>query len=179
VNSSAILLGSTEKLASDIVYLPVQYIEPHSEKVSVLYSINLRQYAVSHDNYLFLQKMKKNTEQLGTIFDPQPSEIVGNIHCLTNPAETVIGYVEVTQEQVKRIFIYNSQVPDWNYDPACFQIIIDNNLDSIAKYGRDLYPTTPQALSSFGSVTKFYATDHEGCMNCTFRGTNIKPAFWP
>ena len=81
---STIILGSTEKLTSDVVYLPVQYIEPHSEKLSVLYSINLRQYAISHDQYLFLQKMKKNTEQLGTIFDPQPSEISGNIHCLTD-----------------------------------------------------------------------------------------------
>ncbi len=149
LNSSTIILGSTEKLTSDIVYLPVQYIEPHSEKLSVLYSINLRQYAISHDNYLFLQKMKKNTEQLGTIFDPQPSEISGNIHCLTDPAEIVIGFIEITQEQVKRIFIYNSQVPGWGYDFACAQRVIDNNLDSIAKYGSDLYPTLPQSLDPF------------------------------
>jgi hypothetical protein len=141
LNSSAIILGSTEKLTSDVVYLPVQYIEPHSEKLSVLYSINLRQYAISKDDYLFLQKMKKNTEQLGTPFDPQPSEISGNIHCLTDPNETVIGYVEITQEQLKRIFISNSQVPDWNYDPDCVFIEVANNRDSIAKYGVDLMPT--------------------------------------
>src|SRR5262249_13258380 len=117
--SSSIILGSTEKLTTNVVFLPVQYIEPHSEKLSVLYSLNLRQYAISHDEYLFLQKMKKNTEQLGTIFDPQPSQISGNVHCLTDPGETVIGYVEVAQEQVKRIFIANSQVPNWNYDPGC------------------------------------------------------------
>jgi Domain of unknown function (DUF4249) len=179
VNSSTITLGSTEKLTSDIVYLPVQYIEPHSEKLSVLYSINLRQYAIGHDNYLFLQKMKKNTEQLGTIFDPQPSEISGNIHCLTDPAEIVIGFIEVTQEQIKRIFISNSQVPDWNYDPACVQIILDNNLDSIAKHGSDLYPTLPTSLDPFGGITKFFATNDKNCMNCTFRGGTQKPAFWP
>jgi hypothetical protein len=179
LNSSTIILGSTEKLISDIVYLPVQYIEPHSEKLSVLYSINLRQYAISHDNYLFLQKMKKNTEQLGTIFDPQPSEISGNIHCLTDPAEIVIGFIEITQEQVKRIFIYNSQVPGWGYDVACAQRVIDNNLDSIAQYGSDQYPTLPQSLDPFGNIVKFFATNDEDCMNCTFRGVNQKPGFWP
>ena len=179
VNSSSITLGSTEKLTSDIVYLPVQYIEPHSEKLSVLYSINLRQYAISKDNYLFLQKMKKNTEQLGTIFDPQPSEISGNIHCLADPGEVVIGFIEVTQEQVKRIFISKSQVPGWNYDPGCVETIIDNNLDSIAKHGSDLYPTLPSGLDPFGGIAKFHATPDKNCMNCTFRGVSQKPAFWP
>ena len=179
LNSSTIILGSTEKLTSDIVYLPVQYIEPKSEKLSVLYSINLRQYAISHDNYLFLQKMKKNTEQLGTIFDPQPSEISGNIHCLADPGEVVIGFIEVTQEQVKRIFISNSQVPGWNYDPGCVETIIDNNLDSIAKHGSDLYPTLPSGLDPFGGIVKFHATPDKNCMNCTFRGVSQKPAFWP
>jgi len=179
LNSSTIILGSTEKLTSDIVYLPVQYIEPQSEKLSVLYSINLRQYAVSHDNYLFLQKMKKNTEQLGTIFDPQPSEISGNMHCLTDSSELVIGFIEVTQEQIKRIFIYNSQVPGWNYHPDCAQAIIDNNLDSIKRHASDLYPTLPQSTDAFGNIVKFFATPDRNCMNCTFRGVSHKPPFWP
>jgi hypothetical protein len=178
LNSSSILLGTTEKLTSDVVYLPVQYIEPHSEKLSVLYSINLRQYAISQDNYLFLQKMKKNTEQLGTLFDPQPSEISGNIHCLTNPGETVIGYVEVSQEQVKRIFISTSQVPDWNYNPACTQIEIVNNLDSIAQQGSDLMPTLPAKISPLGTIVSFYASTPP-CVDCTLRGVHQKPSFWP
>lgn len=179
LNSSTITLGSTEKLTADIVYLPIQYIEPHSEKLSVLYSINLRQYAISHDNYLFLQKMKKNTEQLGTIFDPQPSEISGNIHCLTNPGEIVIGFVEVTEEQVRRVFIYNSQIPGWGYDPNCIEVVTDNNLDSIKKYASDLYPTLPYSLDPFGGILKFSATNDKNCMDCTFRGVNQKPDFWP
>jgi hypothetical protein len=123
--------------------------------------------------------MKKNTEQLGTIFDPQPSEISGNIHCLTDSSVTVIGHVEVTEEQVRRIFIYNSQVPDWGYEPGCTETAIDNSLDSINKYGRFFYPTSPQILDQFGNVVTFYATDNENCMNCTLRGTNTRPVFWP
>jgi len=178
LNSATIILGSTEKLTSDIVYLPVHYIEPYSEKLSVLYSINLRQYAISHDEYLFLQKMKKNTEQLGTIFDPQPSEISGNIHCLTDSNETVIGHVEVSQEQVKRIFISNSQVPGWNYDQSCPFIEIDNNPDSIKQYGIALMPAVPAKTSPFGAIISFYASTPQ-CIDCTLRGVHQKPDFWP
>jgi hypothetical protein len=178
VLSSSITLGSTEKLTSDVVFLPVQYIEPHSEKLSILYSINLRQYAISHDEYLFLQKMKKNTEQLGTIFDPQPSEISGNIHCLTDPNETVVGFVEVSQEQVQRIFISASQVPDWNYNPGCTTIQIDNNPDSIQQYGIGLVPTLASALDPLGGIISFYASTPP-CVDCTTRGIHQKPDFWP
>jgi hypothetical protein len=147
-------LGSTEKLTSDIVYLPVQYIEPHSEKLSVLYSINLKQYAISNDNYLFLQKMKKNTEQLGTIFDPQPSEISGNIHCLTDPNELVIGLLKLPRSKLKECsFLTPGARLGLLF--GCVQEIIDNNLDSIRKHGSDLYPTTPQSLDGFGAILKF------------------------
>jgi hypothetical protein len=178
-NSTSIVLGSTEKLTADVVYLPVQYIEPHSEKLSVLYSLNLRQYALSQDAYLFLQKMKKNTEQLGSIFDPQPSELSGNIHCLTDPHEIVIGYVEITQEQIKRIFIHNSQVAGWSYFQDCAQLEIDNNPDSITKHGADLTPTLPAKLSPLGGIVSFYAANDVRCVDCTLRGTNQKPSFWP
>jgi len=177
LSSTSIILGSTEKLASDVVFLPVQYIEPHSEKLSVLYSINLRQYAISHDEYLFLQKMKKNTEQLGTIFDPQPSEISGNIHCLTDPNETVIGFVEASQEQVRRIFISSSEVPDWNYDADCVFIEIVDDPDSIGQYGIGLLPTTMAKIPLFGPKT-FYASTPP-CVDCTTRGIHQRPDFWP
>jgi hypothetical protein len=177
INSSSIILGSSEKLTSDVIYLPVQFIEPHSEKLSVLYSLNLKQYAISQKEYLFLQKMKKNTEQLGSLFDPQPSELSGNIHCLTDPNEIVIGYVEISEEQIKRIFVNNSQVPDWNYDLGCYTIEIDNHPDSIAKYGYNVVPTVPAKTSPFGIIS-FYASPLK-CVDCTLRGVHQKPYFWP
>ncbi|HET9826167.1 MAG TPA: DUF4249 domain-containing protein, partial [Chitinophagaceae bacterium] len=139
LNSTSIMVGSTEKLATDVIYLPVQYIEPKSQKLSVLYSLYIKQYALSKDAYLFMQKMKKNTEQVGSLFDAQPSEISGNVKCLTDPNELVVGFVETTEEQTKRIFIYNNQVPDWGYSRDCVLFLLPNNLDTIANRGADLF----------------------------------------
>ena len=179
-SSTSIILGSSEKLSADVIYLPVHYIEPASEKLSVLYSIDLKQYALSQDAYLFMQKMKKNTEQVGTLFDAQPSQISGNFKCLSNPNELVIGFVEVTDEQTKRIFIYNSQVPGWGYRPACMEILILNNPDTINKYAADLFPTVPNIVMGFPpAIVDFFAANMESCIDCTTRGVNRKPAFWP
>lgn len=177
VNSTSINLGSSEKLAQDLIYLPLIYVEPASVKISVLYSINVKQYALSQDAYLFLQKIKKNTEQLGSVFDPQPSALQGNIHCLTNPAEVVVGFVEVSQEQNQRIYITNDQVPDWDYDAGCRSVVIFNNEDSIAKYGTGLIPAFPDEVFRDFVVT-FYAAEVR-CIDCTLRGTNVKPDYWP
>ncbi len=177
-NSTSITLGSSEKLAQDIIYLPLIYIEPGAEEISVLYSINVRQYALSHEAYLFFQKIKKNTEQLGSVFDPQPSELQGNIHCTTNPTEIVVGFVEVSQEQVQRIFIKRDQVPDWGYSAGCREFTIDNNADSIAKYSQGLMPGVPASLGPFASIATFYASE-ERCLDCTLHGTNQRPSFWP
>lgn len=177
-SSNKIFIGTSEKLTTDKIYFPLSFIEPGSERLSVLYSINVRQYALSHEAYLFLDKIKKNTEQLGSIFDPQPSELKGNIHCVTNPAEIVIGFVEVTEEQQLRLFLSKSQVPDWRYTPPCDVKVIDNDPDSIIKNGLGWSPTEP-SKSMGATILQFGAASSLDCIDCTTKGTNIKPAFWP
>ena len=179
VNSTNINLGSSEKLTEDLIYLPLLYIEPGSEKLSVLYSINVRQYALSHEAYLFFQKIKKNTEQLGSIFDPQPSDMQGNIHCITNPLETVIGYIDISEEKVQRKYISRDELADWDYRTDCFLKTIDNQPDSIRKYGAGSAPTIPFSVDIRLGISKFYAANSNNCVDCTLRGTNVRPTFWP
>lgn len=178
VQSSAILLGSTEKLSENKIYLEWRSIEPASIKLSVLYSIIFRQHALSHEAYIFYEKMKKNTEQVGSVFDAQPSDLRGNIHNTNNPAETVVGFVEVSTEEQKRIYIKNSEVPDWNYTQSCISAVIDNVPDSIRKYGPGLEPLVCVSGCPIPLVS-FSATQPE-CVDCRLRGgITTRPDFWP
>ena len=174
-NPSQIILTSSEKLSADKIYFPIRYIAPQSYELSVLYYIHLKQYALSHDAYLFYQKMKKNTEQLGTVFDAQPSDISGNIHCINNPDEVVIGYVEVSQEQEKKLFISHSQLPiNWIPQIPCSEVIIANIPGQLTA---DYIPTHVATTGMMGIAT-FYAAEPV-CVDCTLRGTNVRPSFWP
>ena len=110
------MLGSTAKLSQDIVYLPIASIPKDHGSLSVLYSIKVKQYAWTKEGYNFLDIMRKNTEIVGSVFDAQPSQLNGNIHCVTDPTEKVIGYFNISPVREKRIFINNSEVPDWRYE---------------------------------------------------------------
>lgn len=176
-NSSHIILGTSEKLNEDRIYLPIRYIEPDAEELSVMYYIKLTQYALSHDAYLFYQKLKKNTEQLGSIFDAQPSELSSNLHCTTDKQEPVIGFVEVSEIQTKDIFISNQEVTPWGAPPACSKIVIYNDPDSIKTY-KDTYMPLDAVLKRGLQIVKFDAAPPL-CVDCTLRGTNKKPSFWP
>jgi hypothetical protein len=136
VSITSILIGSSEKLSQDVISQQptASTFRCASQQLGVLYSINVKQYALSEQAYRFLQQLKRNTEQLGTIFDAQPSDNNGNIRCITNAQEPVIGFVEVSEEKTKRIFISNTQVPGWKYAQKCEDEIKVMNLpDSLTQ----------------------------------------------
>jgi hypothetical protein len=177
--SSNVNIGSSEKLSRDLIYFPIMAIEPQSRKLSVLYSIKVFQYATSKEAYDYLKILKTNSENIGSITGPLPSELTGNIHCTTNPSETVVGFVEVTQErQSNRLFISNDELPGWGYKQQCAEYVVPNSPQSLNDNG-DLYPTIPFEYGPGGSIVKYYATPEINCMDCRLYGSSIKPDFWP
>jgi hypothetical protein len=175
--SSRILIGTSAKLSQDVIQLPLLRVPAASWKISVLYSVLVKQYAITKEEYEFLNKMKKNTEETGSLFDPQPSELKGNIYCTTDASEPVIGFIGISDMKEKRLWISASEVPGWGYRQPCTLTDIPNNIDSIRASGH-LEPTEPSLLSPFGDILRYYASDR-GCVLCTTRGTNVKPSFWP
>lgn len=178
--SSSILLGSTAGLSEDkLTLVPIAYIPGSSVKVAILYSILLRQYGLTRDAYEYLERMKKNTEQIGGIFDAQPSELKGNLVCISDPAEHVLGWISAGTVVEKRIFISYRDKPasgrDWVYQRNCIGAVI--NEDSLTYYiaankfivNRMIGPSPPIK----------YTMSSEECIDCRLQGSNSKPSFWP
>jgi hypothetical protein len=172
-SSSDIVLGSSAKLQNNVInHNPIALIPFTSEKIELEYSILLRQYSITANAYNFWMSLKTNTEQLGSIFDAQPSQITGNIHNVANAAEPVIGYVSVCSVQSKRIFISRYSLPDsWEpiYPYSC----------SIQPTGTQgpafLYPLPNDFVPMDDSGSIFTSTV---CADCTIRGTQTVPPFW-
>jgi uncharacterized protein DUF4249 len=182
VPSSDIVIGSSAKLSNDVIAeFPVSLIPQGSQKLSVEYSILVKQYALTADAYNFLQLMKLNTEETGSIFSTQPSQLQGNIHSASNPAEVVIGYAGFSSVQTKRIFIYNAQLTNWTAtdNSNCMQTVYMNEPDIVANvFARSLLPTTPVDVDfATGAVITFNATSPQ-CVDCRYFGTNQQPSFW-
>lgn len=179
--SSSIALASSERLQSDIIsQAPVNFIASGDERLCVRYSILLRQYALDKAGYEFYELMKRNTENLGSIFDPQPSEIKGNIACVTDPEELVIGYVSASTVAQKRVFISNAALPGWRLFEYCPEIRVANHPDSIrdAFYAGTYAPFSATYSPVTGNIDKYISSTPD-CVDCTERGgSTVRPTYW-
>lgn len=181
--SSDIVLASSAKLQQDVLYqAPITFIPSTSEKLESEYSILLHEYALTPDAFTFWTNLKKNTEQLGSIFDAQPSQIEGNIHCITNPAEPVIGYVSVCTVSSKRIIISNAKLPSWvaTYPYTCEEDTVKTYTyqyyNDLVNPPHTLIPTGPPPMGITTPTFFLYSTPL--CVDCTVRGTTTPPPFF-
>jgi hypothetical protein len=176
-SSNQILLGAQPGVkAVSFTMIPITSIAPHSEEVNILYSINVIQYPLSPEAYSYWSLLKKNTEQTGTIYDPQPTTSLGNIHCVNNAREIVIGYIAAGNAQEARIFInYDQLPPGWSHIHTCVAPLVIPAQSYQEDFGTGMfipcYPDGPDAfLGSYNT-----------CVDCTTHdhSTNVKPDFWP
>ncbi|MFD0795167.1 DUF4249 domain-containing protein [Mucilaginibacter litoreus] len=185
--SNNIVLGSSVKLTSDLIHeAPVISIPGESLKISLRYSILVKEFALSKEAYLFYENLKKNTEQLGSIFDALPSEISGNIHNVDDPKELVIGYILAGTYTQKRKYINKSELPNWQtaypegcqLDTALYKPLNNDPLPQVQFWiveKRAL--ATDSIASSTGEVLGFFRTGFV-CADCTLTGTKKRPDFW-
>jgi hypothetical protein len=178
VNSTEILLGSSIALGQDVISkAPITIVPQNSQDITIKYSILVKQYALTGDAYQYFSILKKNTENLGSIFDAQPTQLTGNIHSVKNPDEVVIGFFSASSVTQKRLFITKYDVANWNF--------IDTNLDcgvkSIGHYPLPDprffvwdYPDPAYYPYYFCGSTCLMIARRE-CVDCRVRGLNHKP----
>ena len=175
-----IVTGSSAKLTQDVISLaPLTVIPQNSIKLSVRYSILVKQYALTKQAFEYWDLMKKNTEQIGTLFDPQPSRLFSNIHSLNDPTELVLGYISAGSVAEKRIFITTAQAFPWSYNQNCApeEFVPNRASDLKFKFGQRLLIPTVE-VTDRGAIIGYKGAE-PNCVECMLRGgTNVRPSFW-
>jgi hypothetical protein len=172
-SSKVLILANSTRVADDVIYkMPVRHLEPFDDRLSVKYSIQVKQYALDKNAYQFFELMKKNTEDLGSVFGPLPSELRGNIHCLTDPDEYVLGFVTACAVEKKRIFItYDDFI---NPDLCLMKEVVQDSADIYFR----LMGYIPFEADFFSTPNIFYSGTAM-CVDCRVRGGNLRrPYFW-
>ncbi|WP_316738073.1 DUF4249 domain-containing protein [Pedobacter aquatilis] len=178
--SSSIVLGSSLKLVNDVIFQnPVTLVPSDSEKIGIKYSILVKQYALTKDAFEFWELLKKNTENLGSIFDAQPSQLTGNIRNISNAAEPVIGYISAGTVTQKRIYVTKDRLPNWRltYPFSCSEPDTVFTKDGDMLFQSKVLIPLDQVANDSGVIIGHTGAG-SGCSDCTIRGTNKKPAFW-
>jgi len=180
-SSSEILLGNTTRLSDDVIAdQTLFYISELDPRAQVLYSVQFAQAALTREAYSYWENLRKNSEDVGGLFSPQPSELNGNLYALNNPDEVVLGYVSAyAQTLSERAFIPGGLMrrPPWR-DCDCRSVYppLDTN-DKV----------TPFVYFRDGLIPVDYSPDmsqvvwhRKICCDCQMHGgTKNKPAWWP
>lgn len=69
------------------------------------FRVDLKQMSISQEAYRFLRLVKQQSELSGSVFDPPPANIRGNMISLDDPDEVVLGFFMAAGESTKRIYI--------------------------------------------------------------------------
>ena len=176
--STNVIIGSSARLQADrISQQPLIRIPRNDEKLSVRYSILVRQHVLDKNGYAYFDLLKKNTEQIGSVFDPQPSELTGNFRCISDPGLPVTGYINAGSISEKRFFIRSAEVPGWNFYLFCPSKIVTP--DSIDYYfaGEGYIPYAVK--EEIPGTIDYYLGSYPRCVDCTTRqGSLERPSYW-
>jgi hypothetical protein len=72
---------------------------------------NVRQTSISKNSYDYWRKVRELVNNTGSVFDTPPAPIRGNIRNVNDPDEVVLGYFEVANVKLSRIFTTRADVP--------------------------------------------------------------------
>ncbi|ODS82201.1 MAG: hypothetical protein ABS46_09515 [Cytophagaceae bacterium SCN 52-12] len=168
-NATHINLFTTATLSQDLVRShPITYIPASTGKLLHTYSIIVRQQALTREAYDYWTELARNNETNGSIFDPFPSQLSGNIRSVSDPKERVFGFFSGGVTQSQRIFVREYL----GLYPICFEV------DTLP-LGQELLET-PYLIVGQVPESSSYIVAAPHCADCRLQGGTIRrPPFWP
>jgi hypothetical protein len=161
-----------------ITRYPLNYVSGNTDRLSVKYSLLVKQYAISENAYNYWNAVQRQTQNTGGFYETQPVSIKGNIRCVNHPGETVLGYFMVSCCTERRIFVprdfdfavYTPPCQPYEFDPESLTIFLSG-------FKPEDYPVFLLNLSGTSQGPWDYAD--QSCFDCTRLGGSVnKPDFW-
>ncbi len=151
---------------------PLHAIDGTTSRLAILYSILVRQLALSEKAYNYWEQMRINSNEQGGLYEKQPLAIKGNVVNLTHPEQDVLGFFYASSESTRRYFYKNVPGIALDFNNGCTE-------SGLGRFGwreftRDEYPVYYYYPTAIVKVL-----DHE-CVDCRLGGGVLeKPDFWP
>ncbi len=90
--------------------IPAGFIEDDGIRFVETHRAEISQISISAEAYRFLRLVRQQTEISGSVFDPPPANIRGNMISLDDPEEVVLGYFMAGAEAKEEIYIQASEM---------------------------------------------------------------------
>jgi hypothetical protein len=185
---SGIRQASTAQLSQDaLVNALVLPLSGRTERLQIRYSVLVSQYAETAEEFAYYELLRKNTEAVGTVNDPLPVQLTGNVHRVDNPQEPVLGFVGAHTTQTRRLFIDRADLPasataqfDSPYSDCAlgYEFLCDRLSGCISYQYTRLFDQPNTIPIDYVSNPDGYSGASPECADCRTRGTLAKPSFW-
>jgi len=182
-----ILLETSSRFQDQVVFRQtITEIPAGNERIQARYSILINQMAIPSDAVKFWEILKKNTEEIGSIFSPLPSVIAGNIHSVGGE-ESAVGQVNIGKVRQRRIYINRIDVSPWNYVNEVFygcyieeEPLLIGSFELHFKFENGTHlPARPfMGDLAIGTSIIGYNAIETRCGDCRLYGSKVKPDFW-
>ena len=176
--SSEIMIFSTESQTDDrFVDLEFHPIPRNDIKISFIYHIDVYLQPLTEDAYRYWETVKNNSEYNGNLFAPNPSELIGNIRCVQDPDEMVMGYISVASQAHKSLYIRNTETRFYKDSSVYEEPIVVNRGEWYKNYSDGYLPFSYYEIP--GDVSQTYWARMR-CVDCRYKGkgTYTRPENW-
>ncbi len=153
-------------------------ISRSDRRVMVLYSILVTAQGLSEDGYAYLNHLNSVSNSAGSLFEPTPSDMPGNIVCVSDPSQVAIGFVEASVRVSQRLWV--PACFKYNYDPELLLYYPEPDEDGIYNFENLFASDSP--VKCEGTPTKSNVLwGAKRCTDCRqFSGASKnKPDWWP
>ncbi len=84
---------------------------PNNPRIQFDFTVLIKQFSLTKRAFEFREDLRKQNESVGSIFDPPPFSIRGNLFNVNDPDDRVLGYFSVVGESSQRWFTNHDELP--------------------------------------------------------------------
>jgi hypothetical protein len=177
--SRKVFITSTKSMSEDRVYrFPLNFITTETDRLTRKYSLLLKQYALTENEYLYWDKIQRIIQETGGLYDVVPISVKGNITCIDDPTIQVLGYFSVSAVSEKRLFIKPDikGFPNW-YKDCPNDTVYSQGINS--RLFKSEFPIQDYWYPGQSSAYPYYVvTYNKSCWDCSLSGSTLKPYYW-
>jgi hypothetical protein len=171
--STSIQTANTRLLRqSRVSNMEMKYVSTDGFKLTSRYKLAVRQLSINEDHFKYWNELKKISESQGTLFDPTPYDLPGNIFSSQNPDAKVIGIFGASGATEKEIYINYIELLDLDFaGTGCSAKLVAIPIGDAPPHGYCL-----ASYGTYGEGYNYYAPRE--CCDCRLYGTLGVPDDW-
>jgi hypothetical protein len=151
----------------------LHFIDGHTPRLGILYSVLVKQLALSDEAYNYWEQLRILSNQEGGLYEQQPLAVKGNLTNTSSPDKQVLGFFFAATESSRRLFYQNVEGIELDFSDYCDE-------EPLGRMGWKEFRYYDYPVYYYYNDQHALRILNRECVDCTLiGGTTARPDFWP